>query len=685
MRTARPKGIGQTIIATEKKMSPNNKPMYLKHIHIENFGPLERIDFDMPFSEGSGDATPIPLVLVGKNGAGKTVFIAQIVDALIEIQKKVYDNIVFRQGLVEPFFLILGGTNIKIGKESSLTFATFTNGISYVAHSGDINRINDFSTMKSNYSFLARLSSDNFKYLDFMGSNGCSQETKDALEQCFSSGIYSFFPASRTEPPFWLNNHSLINLNEGFSFVGNIRGNNEKNILCETIFNENIKWLFDVLVDSNVSSEYTLSVPEFSDPFAKEKKKNRGLVKEVEKIFSIILSNKIKLVAALRHAKARRLQIFDADKNDVLIDNLAKLSLGQKILLNIFLTIVRYGDNGELDDFCKLKGIVTIDEIDSHLHIEFQKNILPQLIRLFPGIQFIVTTHSPFFIMGMTEACNDFRLMELPCGNIIQHDEFSEIQEATKIFFPAYEQTHTQLEKLKEQIARQTRPVVLTEGRSDAIILHNAWNKLYPGLAQPFEIIPSGYQADVSKRTGGAKEINFALARISTCDFPNKIVGLFDNDHEGNGQFRGLQSESFEPYNEHNPIRKHLKYDIWGMLLPVPQSRKEKYEGVAVNQRRFVIELYFKDGILISENMLGEEIARNTGIYEITKNSSKKIDFANKTASFLKEDFADFQILFDELLKLLSITGNILVPSNIHSSVYISIDNQNSFTNNQQL
>ena len=57
-------------------------------------------------------------------------------------------------------------------------------------------------------------------------------------------------------------------------------------------------------------------------------------------------------------------------------------------------------------------------------------------------------------------------------------------------------------------------------------------------------------------------------------------------------------------------IRKHLKYDTWGMLLPVPQSRKEKYEGGAVNQRRFVIELYFKDDILKNEDMLGEEIAQ---------------------------------------------------------------------------
>ena len=41
------------------------------------------------------------------------------------------------------------------------------------------------------------------------------------------------------------------------------------------------------------------------------------------------------------------------------------------------------------------EGIVLIDEVDLHLHPSWQQRILPDLLRTFPGIQFIVTTHSP--------------------------------------------------------------------------------------------------------------------------------------------------------------------------------------------------------------------------------------------------------------------------------------------------
>jgi len=45
-----------------------------------------------------------------------------------------------------------------------------------------------------------------------------------------------------------------------------------------------------------------------------------------------------------------------------------------------------------------LQGIVLIDEIETHLHIDLQKKILPFLTKIFPNIQFIVTTHSPFVL-----------------------------------------------------------------------------------------------------------------------------------------------------------------------------------------------------------------------------------------------------------------------------------------------
>lgn len=39
-----------------------------------------------------------------------------------------------------------------------------------------------------------------------------------------------------------------------------------------------------------------------------------------------------------------------------------------------------------------------IDEIETHLHVELQKQIVPLLTELFPNIQFIMSTHSPFVL-----------------------------------------------------------------------------------------------------------------------------------------------------------------------------------------------------------------------------------------------------------------------------------------------
>lgn len=48
-----------------------------------------------------------------------------------------------------------------------------------------------------------------------------------------------------------------------------------------------------------------------------------------------------------------------------------------------------------------LPGIALIDEIETHLHLELQKKILGLLTTMFPNIQFIVTTHSPFILNSL--------------------------------------------------------------------------------------------------------------------------------------------------------------------------------------------------------------------------------------------------------------------------------------------
>ena len=49
-------------------------------------------------------------------------------------------------------------------------------------------------------------------------------------------------------------------------------------------------------------------------------------------------------------------------------------------------------------------GIVLIDEIETHLHLELQRKILDLLTSIFPNIQFILSTHSPFIINSVDNA-----------------------------------------------------------------------------------------------------------------------------------------------------------------------------------------------------------------------------------------------------------------------------------------
>lgn len=51
-----------------------------------------------------------------------------------------------------------------------------------------------------------------------------------------------------------------------------------------------------------------------------------------------------------------------------------------------------------------MEGIVFVDEIETHLHLELQKKVLPILTRLFPNIQFVITTHSPFILSSLDNA-----------------------------------------------------------------------------------------------------------------------------------------------------------------------------------------------------------------------------------------------------------------------------------------
>ena len=81
------------------------------------------------------------------------------------------------------------------------------------------------------------------------------------------------------------------------------------------------------------------------------------------------------------------------------------LSSGYSAVLDIVVDLIMRMEKMSNRKFeYNMSGIVLIDEIETHLHLELQKNIMNLLTTIFPNIQFIVTTHSPFILNSMDNA-----------------------------------------------------------------------------------------------------------------------------------------------------------------------------------------------------------------------------------------------------------------------------------------
>lgn len=89
--------------------------------------------------------------------------------------------------------------------------------------------------------------------------------------------------------------------------------------------------------------------------------------------------------------------------------SLDELSDGYSAIISIVADLILRMDHnwllkGELSQY-DIEGVVLIDELETHLHVELQRKILPFLTEFFPQIQFIVTTHSAYILNSVSNAC----------------------------------------------------------------------------------------------------------------------------------------------------------------------------------------------------------------------------------------------------------------------------------------
>ena len=503
--------------------------MYLHEIFLQNTGPISECHVKPYFDE---NGNPQPIVIVGPNGSGKSIFLSYIVDALTVFAKTSFSNLV-------PDFRTVNQHAIRSGEQFSLSLLRFetTDGeLFYCEKVGALDPSNYPPDFKSRFDSV-------WDCLD--GEDGKNVSMDIDVKSDMEENAHAFFPARRYENPDWLDNVSLEA--ELTSAMSSSNWRLDKPLVLETCTSENISWLLDVFLDSSINPELAQEVPNLLNPDVQLSDSNSPKIldlrdryilrvsrQNIESLLQTILQDEsTEFLLNLRDAVPSRLAIQLS--NDQRIPNLQSLSEGQSQLLHLFTTIIRYGESADIHMSTRLSeimGLVVIDEIDTHLHATLQHDVVPQLIKLFPKVQFIVSSHSPLFLLGMEEAfgADGLAIIELPEGTSISSERFTEFGKA----FEYYQDTESFKKEIEHRFANETKPLVLTEGPLDVRYIQHALELLEEGeLINSLDIEFVGIEDDNGKTrfSGDTWLNNFRnIFEANTSLYRRPILLLYDCD-----------------------------------------------------------------------------------------------------------------------------------------------------------
>jgi predicted ATPase len=520
--------------------------MYLKDVVVENVGPIDNIELSMPFNE---DGTPQPLVVVGRNGSGKSILLSLFADALILFGQQKFNDV------AEPdisggtkYFRLSGTTNQGSLKPYSLSLLAFSN-----YNDGATDRFYFYDkTGTLDQSYATEKYGDRFGNFYSWTPEGNAKQTTNSPEELgkiFSNNVLAYFSAGRFERPHWFNSpggQTEYTIREKSSFT-NILG---KPIYIESSLEANKSWVLSVLLDSMVELIET-SNPDGTSRFDFTLEDRSRLVlrlmrRNIEAVLKKVFKNEdVVLFLRNRSYSTSRVGLVENSTGKAILPSLDHMSTGQTVLFNIFVTILRYADVSDIVralNLSEITGVVIIDEIDSHLHADLIYEQLPELINLFPRVQFIMSNHSPMLLMGLKQKFGEaFRVLDMPEGVFIGVERYSEFIQS----FLYYSQTKRYEEELNDWLFKSNKPIILTEGETDPIYIEAALRlRGLDHVLAKIEIRSVGYKEGKNAIGTGMAELdavfktlkqneklsNRLVMLLYDCDAPNNIVnGDLDN------------------------------------------------------------------------------------------------------------------------------------------------------------
>lgn len=177
----------------------------------------------------------------------------------------------------------------------------------------------------------------------------------------------------------------------------------------------------------------------------------------------------------------------------------AELSDGYSSVLSIVTELILRMESINISNY-DLQGIVLIDEIETHLHVELQKKILPFLVDFFPKIQFIVTTHSPFVISSLANSI----ICDLENKTVVQDLSAYSYESLVDSYFDTDKYSNSVKEKLSQynEFVSKDKSLLTEDEKIELLQLHDF-----------FENIPS-YQNE---------EIKFEINKIQKLYIKNLV------------------------------------------------------------------------------------------------------------------------------------------------------------------